>query len=187
MQTWFIAAAFAVLPIIGVAHAEGTAPTVTIDAGRLTGTTQGEADVFLGIPYAAAPIGARRWMPPAPVAAWKDSRPANAYGATCPQPKLAMMGATTQSEDCLFINVWAPKGAASSTKKLPVMVWIHGGAYFLGSGNIADTSAFTRDGVIVVSMNYRLGRLGFFAHPALTAEAPQGALGNYGLMDQVSA
>jgi len=160
-------------------------PVAHAPAGELAGVEQSRAVAFLGIPYAAAPTGDRRWRPPAPPPRWEGVRQAAAFGAICPQPKAATSAAGPQSEDCLFLNVWAPRDALAG--KLPVMVSIHGGAYILGSGNLADTSAYTRDGVILVSINYRLGRLGQFAHPALTAENPAGPLASYSLMDQVAA
>lgn len=163
------------------------AAVVETTGGKLQGVEQGAAVAFLGVPYAAAPVGDLRWRAPAAAKPWTDVRKAEAFGPNCPQPKLPVPGAEVkpQGEDCLYLNVWAPKGAAG--KKLPVMVWIHGGSYILGSGDLDDTTAFTRDGVVLVSLNYRLGRLGFFGHPALTAETPDGLLGNYGVMDQIAA
>ncbi len=166
--------------------AAGAAPAaVRVDGGRTSGVEAAGQVAYLGVPYAGPPVGERRWTPPSPVAPWKGVRVANSFGAVCPQPATPMFDTSKASEDCLFVNVWAPKDARG--RKLPVMVSIHGGAYILGSGNLADTTAFTRDGVILVSLNYRLGRLGQFAHPALTAEDPKGPLGSYTVMDQVSA
>ncbi|MDQ2861546.1 MAG: carboxylesterase family protein [Pseudomonadota bacterium] len=167
-------------------------PKVVIDSGTLVGTAQGDVLSFKGVPYVAAPVGALRWAPPAPAAAWKGERAADRFGPICPQPVNAAgspnlggaSGAT--SEDCLFLNVWAPKGA----KRAPVMVWLHGGGNSLGTGSLGayDGSAFVRDGVILVTINYRLGALGFFAHPALTAAAEPGEpLVGYGIMDQIAA
>src|SRR5690606_2062355 len=126
-----------------------------------------------------------RWRAPAAPQAWSEARPATAFGASCPQAALPQAPIRTTSEDCLFLNVWAPPGAQG--KKLPVMVSIHGGGYTLGSGDLADTTSFTRDRVVMVSMNYRLGRLGHFAHPALTKEAPNGDLASFATMDQIAA
>jgi para-nitrobenzyl esterase len=173
------------------ATAASAAPSVAIDSGALSGASAGGIDVYKGIPYAAPPVGPLRWMPPAPPAHWNGTRDAAAYGAICPQPKrpdaaLAAGAGLTQSEDCLTLNVWTPAGAHHA----PVMVWIHGGAHRFGSGAgaIYDGSKFARDGVVLVTLNYRLGLLGFFAHPALTKEAgPDAPLGNYGLMDQQAA
>jgi len=173
------------------ATAAAAAPEAAIDTGRLAGVAEGPVLAFKGVPYAAAPTGERRWRPPAAPAAWSGVRPADRFGATCPQPQrpdgMPAAGAgVPQSEDCLFLNVWTFTGA----HKAPVMVWIHGGAFRIGSGSspIYDGAAFARDGVILVSLNYRLGALGFFAHPALTrAAAPDEPLANYGLMDQMAA
>ena len=165
---------------------------VRIDSGVVVGAANGEVVSFKGLPYAAAPVGPLRWAPPQKPAAWAGERAADQYGLICPQPVNAdgkpneggAFGAT--SEDCLFLNVWAPKAA----KKAPVLLWIHGGGNVVGAGSLGayDGSAFVRDGVIVVSINYRLGLLGFFAHPALTKAAkPDEPLVGYGIMDQIAA
>ena len=186
-----IAGALAFASLLSVQALAASGPTVTIDTGVLAGTSDGSVDVYKGIPYAAPPVGNLRWMPPAAPAAWSGTRDASAFGAICPQParpdmQMAAGAGGTQSEDCLFLNVFAPHGA----HKAPVMVWIHGGAHRFGSGSgpIYDGSKFAGDGVVLVSINYRLGLLGYFAHPALTAAAAPGApLGNYGQMDQIAA
>jgi para-nitrobenzyl esterase len=157
----------------------------------LTGPVSGDsADgvlVFRGIPYAAAPIGALRWRPPQPMTPWERARDATRFGASCPQPPRGARAGDPgpQDEDCLFLNVWT-KGLDG---KRPVMVWIHGGAFRLGSGSmpIYDGARFAQDGVVLVTLNYRLGRFGFFAHPAIAKANPDDARGNYGLMDQVAA
>ena len=167
------------------------AATVTIDSGTLAGASDNGVDVYRDIPYAAPPVGPLRWAPPAAPAAWSGTRDATTAGPICPQPArpdgfAALGGGATQSEDCLSLNVWAPHAA----HRAPVMVWIHGGAHRFGSGSSAiyDGGKFARDGVILVSINYRLGLLGYFAHPALTkAAAPDAPLGNYGMMDQLAA
>ncbi|HJW42430.1 MAG TPA: carboxylesterase family protein, partial [Rhizomicrobium sp.] len=167
------------------------ADSVTVDSGTLAGTSENGIDVYKGVPYASPPVGAMRWMPPAPPVAWGDTRNATAFGAVCPQPKrpdavLAAGAGLPQSEDCLTLNVWAPHDA----KHAPVMVWIHGGAHRFGSSasQLYDGTEFSRDGVVLVSINYRLGLLGYFAHPALTkAAAPGAPPGNYGQMDQIAA
>jgi para-nitrobenzyl esterase len=167
------------------------AATVGISNGRLAGTTENGIDIYKGIPYAAAPVGALRWEPPAPPTAWSGERDASKFGPICPQParpdaQLAAGGGLPQSEDCLSLNVWTPHGAANA----PVMVWIHGGAHRFGSGAspFYDGSRFARDGIVLVTINYRLGLLGYFAHPALTrAAAPDAPLGNYGQMDQIAS
>jgi para-nitrobenzyl esterase len=184
------AAALAALVMVGAAVAQDR-PTVITNAGPVVGVSDGGLAVFKGIPYAAPPVGPLRWQPPALPGPWLSARDAPAYGEICPQPPrpdgvAAMGGGRPQSEDCLTLNVWAPKAAHGA----PVMVWIHGGAFRLGSGGgpAYDGEAFARDGVILVSINYRLGALGWFAHPALTRAAGPGApLANYGLMDQIAA
>ena len=167
-------------------------PRVKIDSGWVVGAPVGASVAFKAIPYAAPPTGPLRWRPPQPVAAWKDDRPASADGPACPQP-INTDGRPNGggyvgpvSEDCLTLDVFAPSDAA----KAPVMVWIFGGGNSAGADSIApnDGRFFARDGVVLVAMNYRLGPLGFFAHPALTKEAKKGeALANYGLMDQIAA
>ena len=140
---------------------------------------------FQGIPYAAAPVGDLRWRPPAPAATWDGVRDASAPGATCPQQGLPGGGqGAAQSEDCLYLNVWAPREADGP---LPVMVWIHGGGYRLGSGSGTYGAPLAARGVVLVTINYRLNVFGFLAHPALSAESPHGASGNYGLLDMVAA
>ena len=176
------------LPLL--AHAEGV--RATIDSGTLAGEASADGAVFKGVPYAAAPVGDLRWAPPQAVRPWATERPASAYGPNCPQ-KLNPSGAPNAggatgpiSEDCLFLNVWAPAHASHA----PVMVWLHGGGNTAGAGSLGayDGSAFQRDGVILVTSNYRMGAFGFFAHPALTAAAkPDEPLVNYGLMDQIAA
>ncbi|MCD2516654.1 carboxylesterase family protein [Massilia sp. G4R7] len=168
----------------------GVTNVVAIDSGKVAGTVGDGVASWKGIPYAAAPTGALRWRPPQPVAAWREVRDASAYGADCmqlPFPSDAAPLGTTPSEDCLFLNVWKPAGAKA---KLPVLVWIHGGGFVNGGASPPTYSGapLARQGLLVVSINYRLGRFGFFAHPQLTREhAGKTPLGNYGLMDQLAA
>ena len=155
-------------------------------------TEDGAVVAFKGIPFAAPPVGDLRWKLPVPPAAWEGERDAAGFGPTCHQTIGAEEGfyaqpVFEQSEDCLYLNVWAPAGDADAGN--PVMVWIHGGGFGMGttSLDIYDGEALARAGVVLVSVNYRLGLLGFFAHPALTAESPHGASGNQGMHDQVAA
>lgn len=161
--------------------------------GRVRGAfvEDGAVVAFRGIPYAAPPVGARRWQLPAPPAPWEGERDATELGTACHQAVIDegfyAQEPFAQSEDCLYLNVWAPAGEADAGH--PVMVWIHGGGFILGSANLAgyDGEALARAGVVLVSINYRLGLLGFLAHPGLTAESEHGASGNQGLHDQVAA
>ena len=171
-------------------QAQPALPTVRTAAGVLRGAREGDAAVFKGVPYAAAPVGANRWSPPKPYPAWQGVREATQYGADAPQagwPRGSGMSKAS-SEDCLFLNVWAP-ASATKKSKLPVMVWIHGGGFVFGSGGGPGFSgaAFARQGVLLVSINYRLGRLGFFAFPALSQEKPTEPTGNYAYLDQLAA
>ncbi|MEC3948012.1 carboxylesterase/lipase family protein [Sphingobium sp. HWE2-09] len=175
-----------------VAHArsEQGQPVVTIADGALRGAVDNGVVAFKGIPFAAPPVGDLRWRAPQPVARWQGVRDASQYGHDCmqlPFPSDAAPLGTPPSEDCLYMNVWKPQGAKS---KLPVMVWIYGGG-FVNGGSSPPTyagDALARQGVMVVSFNYRLGRFGTFAHPALTkADADGGLQANYGYMDQIAA
>lgn len=163
-----------------------SAPIIRVDGGALRGVSADGVTSFKGVPFAQPPVGPMRWRPPAPAAAWSGVRDASHVGAICMQRYNKSdngVGPPPASEDCLTLNVFAPPRA----RRLPVMVWIHGGGLVNGSGTAAlyDGSALARQGVVVVSINYRLGRFGFFAHPALTAEG--GLTANYGLMDQIAA
>jgi para-nitrobenzyl esterase len=172
------------------AHAADFSKQVKTQSGTVAGATAQGVLSFKGIPYAQPPVGKLRWRAPLPAKPWKGVRQATKYGHDCMQLAFPADDApirTKPSEDCLFLNVWRPAG--STATPLPVMVWIYGGGFTIGGTSPAayDGSNFARDGVILVSLNYRLGRFGFFAHPALTAEDPAGPLGNYGYMDQIAA
>lgn len=161
---------------------------VRVESGALRGELRQDVRVFLGVPYAAPPVGEGRWRAPGEAVAWEGERPATAYGADCWQNRMPDdLGASQlpMSEDCLFLNVWAP--VARQDGSAPVMVWIHGGGFVGGSAAAAihDGSELARRGVVVVTPNYRLGRFGFFAHPDLTAESE--TTGNWGLLDQIAA
>jgi para-nitrobenzyl esterase len=162
---------------------------VKIDSGRLKGAVNGSVASWKGIPYAAPPVDANRWRPPQPVSPWKDIRPATEFGPDCmqkPFPGDAAPLGVQPAEDCLYVNVWRP---AASAAKLPVMVWFYGGGFVNGgsSPSVYDGSKFAEKGIVLVSFNYRLGRFGFFAHPALTEAEAAGPLGNYAFMDQIAA
>lgn len=173
----------AVIAACGDQPGAGDELTITLDTGMVHGAQVANMRHFLGIPYAAPPVGADRFRAPQPVTPWAQVRETSLLGRACPQASLA---GSSDDEDCLFVNVWAPTGA----KQLPVMVWLHGGGFAFGSGGDAyyDGSNLAAGGVIVVTLNYRLGLLGFLAHPALLEDDPAfPTAGNYGLEDQRAA
>ena len=172
--------------------AAGADPVVTAPAGAVRGEALDGVNAFRGIPYALPPTGWRRWRPPAEVPAWREARDATRFGPACPQPTArgtsiyAPAEPPEMSEDCLSLNVWTPEGAQDA----PVFVWIHGGSLIAGSGSesMYDGARMAAEqGLVVVTINYRLGALGFLAHPELSAESRQGVSGNYALLDQVAA
>ena len=164
---------------------------IRANGGLISGTNDGAIRIFRGIPYAAPPVGELRWRPPQPVDSWEGVMLAESFGAPCPQPpRPTGFGGTEprpESEDCLFLNVWT--GAAHTDERRPVMVWIHGGGFRDGaaSDRAYDGTALAAKGVVLVGLNYRLGPLGFLAHPELSVESPHGSSGNYGLLDQIAA
>ena len=172
------------------AHADGTAsgsalaPIVTTNYGAVRGQAAGTVDDFLGIPYAAPPTGNLRWRPPQPASSWSGVRDATQFGASCPQAQARnpLLPPGTISEDCLYLNVYTPTLRSGSDR--PVLVWIHGGGLVQDGGRNYDGTKLAAAGTVIVTINYRLGALGFLAHPAL---ASHGAAGNYGLMDQQAA
>lgn len=157
---------------------------VSIETGRIQGSTAGGVTSFKGIPFAAPPVGKLRWRPPQPAPKWSGVRQTTAFGHDCMQ--LPSQFSNSPAEDCLYANVWVPEHRG---KNLPVLVWIYGGAWVVGGSSLPsfDGTQFARKGVILVSFNYRLGRFGFFGFPALTKESKGGLLGNYGYMDQIAA
>lgn len=170
--------------------------TVKTEGGYITGKYEDSVYAFKGIPYAAPPTGDLRWSAPKPAVPWRDTLACLNYGASpiqnTPQPFMMwteefITPPSPLSEDCLFLNIWS--GARTPTDKLPVFVWIHGGAFTSGSGACAiyDGTAMASKGIVFVSINYRLGVFGFMAHPELTKESGNGVSGNYGLMDQIAA
>ena len=186
LAVWFIASGCAQqqeLPANQVRTASG------IVEGTLT--AQPEVLAFLGIPYAAAPVGDLRWARPRPAAAWEGVRTADQFGDRCvqtnPFPDM-LFQSVRESEDCLSLSVWTT-AAGSPDATLPVMVWIHGGGFFSGAGDEQrhDGAVLASKGVVLAAINYRLGVLGFMAHPELTAESTGGSSGNYGLLDQIAA
>jgi para-nitrobenzyl esterase len=172
------------------AYAASAASTlVKTDGGIVQGKSLGNVNAFLGIPYAAPPTGKLRWKAPEPPAKWDGVRKATSFGARCMQTRVysdMVFRDPGNSEDCLKLNVWAPTGGKAA---LPVMVWIHGGGFVAGASSEPrqDGANLAKLGVVVVSMNYRMGIFGFFVHPGLTTESGKNAAGNYGLLDIVAA
>lgn len=192
--TGFLLIALVLLSTIAVSCAPSAAPAapiqdpITIDTGKISGTAVGDLHVYKGIPYAAPPIGNLRWKPPQLVEPWQGVK-------ACTEPGPAPMGYYSSlfpfyskpNEDCLYLNVWTP--AKMSNDKLPVMVWIYGGAFRFGEGDnpLYDGTKLAQKSAVVVTFNYRLGPLGYLAHPLLSKEDPHGSSGNYGLLDQIAA
>ena len=176
-----------VLPTSAITLAQN--PKAATESGAISGVSESGLSIYKGVPFAAPPLGDLRWRPPTPVAPWTGTRKADAFAPACMQTGVSMPGETPPavSEDCLYLNIWTP--AKSAHEHLPVIVWIYGGGYTNGSASMplywGDRLA--HKGVIVVTIAYRLGPLGFLAHPELTRESPHHSSGNYGLMDQIAA
>lgn len=192
----FIIPAMALCVAAPALAAPSPSPQVNLAQGALIGARADGVDAFLGIPFAAAPTGANRWRAPQPAQNWTAPRDASHFGASCWQPvDKRGFGPWTHeyvvqdevSEDCLFLNIWRP--AQTSAQKRPVLVWIHGGGFGSGSGSVPiyNGAHLAARGVIVVTINYRVGVLGFLAHPDLTAEAHGAPPANFGLQDQIAA
>jgi para-nitrobenzyl esterase len=172
-------------PVPAAVLAEPAPPesvSVKAPAGELRGTEQEGMRSFLGVPYAKPPVGELRWRPPQPLPVWSGTRDALQFGPQCMQGQRSA-APVAMSEDCLYLNIWVP--AKPRHRHLPVLVWVHGGAFKVGAAAqpVYDGANLAAQGLVVVTLNYRLGKFGFLAHPALTRENPEGPLGNYGLMD----
>lgn len=168
------------------AHAdEKKTDVVQLESGPICGRIEDGVRAFLGIPYAAPPTGERRWKPPQKIVPWTQVRDCSSFGSCCPQPK--QQDAAGFSEDCLYLNVWTP--AENPDSRLPVMVWIHGGGFNFGSASLPEYNgrSLAGKGVVVVTVNYRLGPMGFLVHPLLAKESANDVSGNYGLLDQIAA
>jgi para-nitrobenzyl esterase len=196
MHRWIAAAVTALVLASGAPSQAAGLQTVRTTSGELAaGAPTDRVAAFKGVPFAAPPVGALRWREPQPAAHWTGVRSAERFGASCMQPAIKEILPWTQeffaqppfSEDCLYLNVWS--AAASAAERRPVMVWLHGGGLNQGGTSLPlyDGADLARKGVVVVSVNYRVGPFGFLAHPALTTESPNGASGNYGFLDQLAA
>lgn len=168
----------------GIIASDGITNIVKTESGPIRGTIEEGVRVFLGIPYAAPPVGDLRWKPPQPVASWTQVKEVTAFGPACPQPR---QDKWAFSEDCLYLNVWT--AAKKPDVRMPVMVWIHGGGFNFGSASLREYNGknLAKKGVVVVTINYRLGPLGFLVHPLLSRESAHKTSGNYGLLDQIAA
>ena len=182
---WLVAILSLLVMPCGLFAAEGNTTVIQLDSGPIRGKIAAGVRSFAGIPYAAPPVGNLRWRSPQAVAPWAAVRDATAFGPACPQPN--GQDEAKFREDCLYLNVWTP--VENTGAPLPVMVWIHGGAFNFGSASLPeyDGGNLAKKGVVVVTLNYRLGPLGFLAHPLLSGESEGKTAGNYGLLDQITA
>jgi len=184
--------------VLGCGEKEPAKPASTMEvpqlaSGPISGELEGDVWTYLGIPYAAPPVGDLRWKEPQPVAAWEEVLACDDFSPACPQPAWpypilsGIMDVGKTSEDCLYLNVWTP--AQNPDESMPVMVWIYGGGFSTGASNIPIYNGrhLAENGVVLVSFNYRVGPFGFMAHPLLSAESPNGVSGNYGMLDQIAA
>jgi para-nitrobenzyl esterase len=187
VERWGAAALGLLMGLVVAGAAAASPDQVRIHDGALKGVVGDGVASFKDIPFAAPPVGDLRWRAPQRPAPWRGVRDASDYGPACLQMTTFLVRpGVAQSEDCLTVNVFTPARRAPGAK-LPVMVWIYGGAFIGGSANNYDGTKFAQDGVVLVTFNYRLGRLGFFAHPALANTNPEGALSDYGFADQIAA
>ena len=178
---------------ITLASQADATPVVKVEGGTIQGDTDAGIEIYRGIPFAAPPTGDLRWREPQPVVPWSGVRSATVFGPRCMQQPLfsdMMFRSPAPSEDCLYLNVWAPaRDAGAARTKRPVLLYVYGGGFVAGDSSEKryDGAAFARQGIVVVTVNYRLGVFGFFAHPELTAGSPHRASGNCGLLDQAAA
>ncbi len=184
LSTRLLGAAMGFFALSATAHAQTPLTAVVhAPAGDLQGISVAGVGEFLGIPYAEPPVGELRWRPPQPVARWGETLQATKFANTCPQPQRGVFAAPSKTEDCLYLNVFSSNTGSETGAKLPVMVWFHGGGLFSGESNDYDgIKLASRGRVVVVTVNYRVGALGFLSHPAINAEGHSFA--NYGIMDE---